>query len=137
MSLRTSIRALLRERAFTVAVGLTLALGLGGCLAIFTIVKGVLFAPLPYLHAERLALVWMTNPQQGFDRDVVSYPMFRDWRDQSREVFESMAVVSSQSANILAGASPEEIRMGVVSEEFFQTVGVINHFGRMFELDDY
>ena len=137
MSLRTSIRALLRERAFTAAVGLTLALGLGGCLAIFTIIKGVLFAPLPYLQAERLVLVWMTNPQQGFDRDVVSYPMFRDWRDQSREVFESMAVVSSQSANILAGAAPEEVRMGAVSEEFFHTVGVTNHLGRTFVPDDY
>ena len=83
------------------------------------VVKGVLCAPLSYLHAERLALVWMTNPQQGFDRDIMSYPMFRDWRDQSREVFESMAVYSSQPAKLLAGASPEEVRMGAVSEEFF------------------
>jgi putative ABC transport system permease protein len=131
------MRGLLRERAFTAAVGLTLAIGLGGCLAIFTIVKGVLYAPLPYLQAERLALVWMTNPQQGFDRDIVSYPVFRDWRDQSREVFESMAVYTSQSANILAGASPEEVRMGVVSEEFFHTVGVGNRLGRTFEPGDY
>ena len=131
------MRALLRERAFTAAVGLTLAIGLGGCLAILTIVKGVLYAPLPYVQAERLTLVWMTNPQQGFDRDIVSYPMFCDWRDQSREVFESMAVYSSQSANILAGASPEEVRMGVVSEEFFHTVGVASRLGRTFDPGDY
>jgi predicted permease len=137
MSLRTSIRTLLRERAFTAAVGLTLAIGLGGCLAMFTLVKGVLYAPLPYLQAERLALVWMTNPQQGFDRDIVSYPMFRDWRDQSREVFESMAVYTTQSANILAGTSPEEVRMGIVSEEFFHTVGVANRLGRTFDPADY
>ena len=69
-------------------------------------------------------LVWMTNPQQGFDRDIVSYPMFRDWRDQSREVFESMAVYSAQSANILAGASPEEVRMGGRSRRSFSTLSV-------------
>jgi putative ABC transport system permease protein len=137
MSLRTSIRTLLRERAFTAAVGLTLAIGLGGCLAMFTLVKGVLYAPLPYLQAERLALVWMTNPQQGFDRDIVSYPIFRDWRDQSLEVFESMAVYTTQSANILAGTSPEEVRMGIVSEEFFHTVGVANRLGRTFDPADY
>lgn len=74
MSLHTSFRALRRERAFTAAVCLTLAIWSWRCLAIFTVVKGVLFAPLPYLEAERLALVWMTNPQQGIDRDVVSYP---------------------------------------------------------------
>src|SRR5262245_19359546 len=137
MGLRTSLRSLLRERAFTAAVGLTLAIGLGGCLAIFTIVKGVLYAPLSYLQAERLALVWMTNPQQGFDRDIVSYPIFRDWRDQSRDVFESMAVYSAQSANILAGNSPEEVRMAAVSEEFFHSVGVATRLGRTFDPGHY
>lgn len=137
MSLRTSIRALARERAFTAAVGLTLAIGLGGCLAIFSVVKGVLFAPLPYLQAERVAIVWMTNPQQGFDRDVVSYPMFRDWRDQSRDVFEGMATYSSQFANIVAGSVPEEIRAGAVSEEFFHTIGIRPRLGRTLNPDDY
>jgi hypothetical protein len=45
MSLRTSVRAVFREKAFTAAVVLTLAIGLGGCLAIFTVIKGVLFGP--------------------------------------------------------------------------------------------
>ena len=137
MSFRTTARALLRERAFTLAVGLTLALGLGACLAIFTVVKGVLFAPLPYPDAERLALVWMTNPQQGIDRDVISYPMFRDWRDQSRDVFAGMAVYSEQFANILSGAQPEEIRATAVSEEFFPTIGSRPLLGRTLEANDF
>ena len=52
----------------------------------------------------------MTNPQQGIDRDVMSYPIFRDWRDQSRDVFAKLACFSVQTANILAGAAPEEVR---------------------------
>ena len=137
MSLRTTVRALLRERAFTLAVGLTLAMGLGGSLAIFTVVKGVLFAPLPYPDAGRLALVWMTNPQQGIDRDVISYPMFRDWRDQSRDVFAAMAVYSEQFGNMLAGANPEEVRIAAVSEEFFTTVGSPLLLGRSFQASDF
>ncbi len=137
MSVRTTARALLRERAFSLAVVLTLAMGLGACLAIFTVVRGVLFAPLPYPAADRLARVWMTNPQQGIDRDVISYPMFRDWRDQSRDVFASMAVYSDRSANMLAGAAPEEVLTAVVSEEFFATVGSRPLLGRSFEAGDY
>jgi putative ABC transport system permease protein len=137
MSFRTTARALLRERAFTLAVGLTLAMGLGASLAIFTVVKGVLFAPLPYPDADRLSLVWMTNPQQGIDRDVISYPMFRDWRDQSRDVFAGMAVYSAQFANMLAGAQPEEIRTALVSEEFFVTLGTRTVLGRTFEVNDF
>jgi predicted permease len=137
MSLRTSFRALLRERAFSAAVCLTLAIGLGGCLAIFTVIKGVLFAPLPYLEAVRLTLVWMTNPQQGIDRDVVSYPMFRDWRDQSRDVFDAMATYNVRFLNILAGSAPEEVRAAAVSEEFFSTVGVQPRLGRGFTAADF
>ena len=137
MSLRTSIRALGRERAFSIAVTLTLALGLGGCLAIFTIVNGVLLAPLPYHEPDRLVLVWMTNPQQGIDRDVVSYPMFRDWRDQSRDVFRSMATYSDRFANLVTASVPQEVRIASVSAEFFDTVGVRPRLGRAFAPDDF
>jgi predicted permease len=137
MSLRTTVRSLLRERTFVVAVVLTLAIGIGGCLTMFTVIKAVLFAALPYLDAERLVSVWMTNPQQGIERDVISYPMFRDWRDESRAVFAAMSVHSSRFGNIVAGSTAEEVRVAIVSEEFFATVGVAARLGRTFTAGDF
>ena len=137
MGLRTTVRSLLRERTFVAAVTLTLAIGIGGCLTMFTVVKAVLFAPLPYLDANRLVSVWMTNPLQGIDRDVVSYPMFRDWRDQTRLVFSAMSVHNTQFGNIVAGSTAEEVRVAIVSEEFFSAVGVNARLGRTFTSDDF
>ena len=105
--LTSAARSLFRERSFTASVVLTLTLGLGGCLAVFTVVRGVLLAPLPFPTPDRLTRVWMTNPQQGFDKDVISYPQFRDWRDQSRDTFAAMAVINDSVAS-LSGSGPAQ-----------------------------
>lgn len=85
--LRSAARSLVRERSFTASVVLTLTLGLGGCLAVFTVVRGVLLAPLPFSTPDRLTRVWMTNPQQGFDKDVISYPNFATGAIRCRRSF--------------------------------------------------
>ncbi len=135
--LRSALRSLFRERGFTASVVLTLTLGLGGCLAVFSVVRGVLLAPLPFPSPERLTRVWMTNPQQGFDKDVISYPQFRDWRDQSREVFSAMAVIRGTVASLSGSGPAQEIPLSQVSEEFFQVLGATPQLGRVLAPEDF
>jgi putative ABC transport system permease protein len=135
--LRSAARSLVRERGFTASVVLTLMLGLGGCLAVFSVIRGVLLAPLPFPAPERLTRVWMTNPQQGFDKDVISFPQFRDWRDQSRDVFDAMAVINDSVASLSGTGPAQEIALSQVSEEFFQVLGANPLFGRALVPEDY
>lgn len=135
--LRVALRSLLRERAFSTAVILTLVIGLGGCLAIFSVVRAVLLEPLPFPDPDRLTAVWMTNPRQGFDRDVISYPQFRDWRDQSRDVFSNMAVFSNQIGSLTTQGPARETRAIAVSEEFFALLGSSPLMGRTLEPGDF
>ena len=55
---RFAIRLLRRNPGFTVVSTLTLALGIGATTAIFSVVYGLFFAPLPYRQADRLVMVW-------------------------------------------------------------------------------
>ena len=135
--LRSAARSLVRERSFTASVVLTLALGLGGCLAVFSVVRGVLLAPLPFPTPDRLTRVWMTNPQQGFDKDVISYPQFRDWRDQSHDAFAAMAVINDSVASLSGSGPAQEIAVSQVSEEFFQVLGANPLLGRVLAPEDY
>ena len=135
--MRAAVRSLIRERGFTAAVVLTLGLGLGGCLAIFSVVQAVILRPLPFPSPERLSIVWMTNPQQGFDRDVISYPQFRDWRDQGAEAFEGMAVHYSQFASLSGAGVAQEIRLSSVSEDFFTVLAASPAIGRALSAGDY
>src|SRR5262245_13440207 len=88
--LRYALRGLLRSPGFTVAAVLSLALGLGGSIAIFTVVDNVLLRPLPYRDPGALVMVWENNTRRNFPHNVVSPGNFLNWQQQN-SVFESMA----------------------------------------------
>ena len=88
--LRYGARMLLKKPGFTLIAMITLALGIGANTAIFSVVNAVLLRPLPYEEAERLVVLYETNPQLGRDDIDVSYPNFADWRAQSQS-FEHLA----------------------------------------------
>ncbi|MGA2846909.1 MAG: ABC transporter permease [Candidatus Acidiferrales bacterium] len=130
--LRYGARMLRKSPGFTAVAILTLALGIGANTAIFSIVYGVLLAPLPYHDASRLVVLNETTPRVG--TVSVSYPNFIDWRAQSRS-FSQMAYIEEMSFN-LAGASvsrPENIQGDSVSPNFLSMIGVHPFLGRDFE----
>jgi hypothetical protein len=69
---RHAIRRLRKAPAFTAAVILTLALGIGANTALFGVVDSILIRPLPYPHAETLVGVWQTAP--GYQRSPAVSP---------------------------------------------------------------
>src|SRR5579859_3875309 len=60
--LRFSLRTLARNRGFTTVAVLTLALGIGANTAMFSVVHGVILAPLSFPAADRAVFVWQTRP---------------------------------------------------------------------------
>ena len=94
--LRYALRAVRQRPGFAAVTVLTLGLGLGANTAIFTVVKAVLLAPLPYPEPERLAFVSGRNAQGG--QDGVSWPDFALLRGGNRS-FGGLAPVRGQSVN--------------------------------------
>jgi predicted permease len=81
--LRHALRALARAPGFTAVAVLTLALGIGAETAIFSVVRGVLLAPLPFEKPEELLALCETHPQvEGFC--IASPPTVEDWARESR-----------------------------------------------------
>ena len=90
-------RSMRKAPGFYAVVLLTLAIGIGANTAIFSVVNGVLLRPLPYVDADRLAMVFRTVPRFGFERSTTSFPDFSDWRAESAS-FTSMAAYGYQTA---------------------------------------
>jgi predicted permease len=131
--LRYAIRALRRNRGFTLAALLTLALGIGANTAIFTVVNTVLLQPLPYGEPDRLTILWMANSLENIDRDVTSYPAFSDWRSASRS-FAAMSAFTRRNVQLTAGeGDPEQLRVALVTEDFFDVMGVSAMAGRVLQ----
>jgi len=134
--LRYAARTLRQSPTFTVAVTLTLALGIGANTAIFSVVDAVLLRPLPYKDPQRLVMVWTDDARHEVHEEGVSYPNFEDWRTSNRS-FEDMAFCSRKNpVTITGGQSAERADAAVVSTNLFALLGVQPELGTLFSRED-
>ncbi len=128
---RYAITTLRRGAAFTTAAVVTLTLGIGTTVAMFTIIDGVLLRPLPFPHPDRLFLVAL-SPRSFFMRQPgmadATYLAFRE-RDRA---FEHLAAFFSYKGNLVGAGDPVVIKAGSVTTEFFDAIGVRPAMGRTF-----
>ncbi len=113
-------RRILRRPGFALIVVITLAVGIGPNVAIFSVIKAMVLEPLPYPEPDRLVQVW-TTPIGSSWQQPFSYPDYLDIRDES-SCFEAFGVISPRSYNIGDG---EPIRV----EGFMATAGVLHAYG--------
>jgi putative ABC transport system permease protein len=131
---RYGLRQLRRNPGFTAVAVITLALGIGANTAIFSVVDGVLLAPLPYAQPNRLVAIWESNLHYGW-HVWISYLNFRDWQRDAR-AFRSVAAFYIESHNLTNPGPPEHIEGDGVSSGFFTTLGVNLALGREFTSEE-
>lgn len=127
--LRIAVRCLRRTPGFAAVVVITLAIGIGATTAIYSVVDAVLINALPYPTADRLQMMWVTNPQQEIDKDVTSYPTFRDWQSQAT-TFDAMAAVAGANFTLTGSGEPRLVPGERVTGRFFDLFGMQALHGR-------
>jgi predicted permease len=126
-----------RNRGFSLAAVLVLALGIGANSAIFTVVRAVLLAPLPYRDPGRLVRVAERDVVGTNPFNSVSAMNFYDWRRDARS-FESMGLYGDSSVSLSPsdGGLPEILSGTICDAGFFPTLGVPAALGRTFREED-
>jgi predicted permease len=127
---RYGARMLRKSPGFTIIAVLTLALGIGANTAIFSVVEGVLLAPLPYSEPDRLVVVMESNLL--FPQDAISYPNFLDWQRTARSFEQMSAVMVDQGFDVTGPGTPEHVNGNRISSGFFNTLGAKLSLGREF-----
>jgi predicted permease len=136
--LRFAFRLFARQRAFFATAVLTIALGVGLSATVFAVVDGVLFRPLPYRDPARLIALYGAVRAESQWTMSVSYPDLVDWRAASHTVagLEGYSV-STAPVRVKGAQETTQVPSGVVTEGFFDMLGVQPLVGRLLLAEDF
>jgi putative ABC transport system permease protein len=133
---RFSARMLLKHPGYTLIAVVTLALGIGANVAIFSIINGVLLRSLPYPEPDQIVTLWENNIKESIPRDDFSPANFLDMRER-QTVFSEVAFANPTSLDYSGGTEPEVIRAAAISKGFFEILGASPLRGRTFLPEEY
>ena len=126
-------RQMRHSPTFALTVILTLAVAIGANTAIFSVVRAILFQPLPYVEPERLVCLWQS------DRDIpwytFSHPRFRFFQEHLLDVAQ-IAAYDDEAATVFQHGEAVRVEGGRVSANFFSVLGVSPALGRTFAPDE-
>jgi putative ABC transport system permease protein len=141
---RFGFRMLRRSPGFAVVACVTLALGIGATTSIFSVVRAVIFAPLPFRQPENLVHLWLSEgpPGQHYRRgDQAFFSSARpadlyDWRAQNQS-FERISAYRKRSMLLTGGKEADLADGQEVFDEFFEMLGTPAQLGRGLQASDY
>jgi putative ABC transport system permease protein len=117
--LRHALRTLARAPGYSIAVILTLALGIGGTTAAFSALRSVILRPFPWAPADRVMMI--AEQDSAGNVRPASYPTFQGWR-AGTNAFEALAFVRGQGAVLKTGGSAERLVGAFVTDEYFRVL---------------
>ena len=135
--LRYSWRTLRKSPLFTAVAVLSLALGIGANVAIFTLVNQLILELLPVKHPQQLVLLTARGQHYGSNtgRNSLSYPMYQDFRDKN-QVFTGLFCRYGDNFSVGINGRTELVAGEDVSGNYFSVLGVGAALGRVFTAAD-
>lgn len=133
--LRFAMRSLASAKGLTLTVVVTLALGIGANAAMFSIVRGVLFAPLVNRGEDRLIYIRQSAPGIGVENATFSVPEIEDLRAGVTTI-TAFGDFSTIGFTMIGLGEPRVVRAGVVGGSYFEVMGLRPVLGRLIEPGD-
>ena len=133
--IRYAWRVLRRTPMFTTAAVLTLAIGLAATTAMFSAVNALLIEPLPFRDPSRLVFIWSDMTDAGYPRAPLSGPEVKDLRDRGT-LFDGIGAIWATTTTLTGENDPEQLRIGLVTTNFFSVLGADAAIGRTFGEQD-
>jgi len=129
--LRFGLRSFVRSPRFTIPALIALALGIGATSAIFSLVRGVVLAPMPYRDPDRIVAVWEHRIDRDRPRNVIAPANFVAWRERQKS-FEYLGMVQPSTQTFMFDNVPQEVPGYRASADALFAFGTQPQLGRLF-----
>jgi len=127
--IRLAVRQMQKTRGFHLTAILTLALGMGATIAIFSLVEGILLRPLPFADPDRLVIVGDhvgNGPNPGVTaREIATY-------ERATKAFSAMGGFSATQYELSGDTTPVTVDGARLGAGVFEALGVAPELGRVF-----
>jgi putative ABC transport system permease protein len=133
--LRLAVRALLGRPLLTIMACFALAVGTGSALLVFTVVNGLLLRALPYARPDRVVIPRAASAEARRTASPLSWGEYADLR-ATTGVFARLGGADMNYPDLTGVSEPEQLRLGRVSGDFFDALGVQPIIGRTFTADE-
>jgi putative ABC transport system permease protein len=133
--LKVGVRSLGRAKGLTIAVVLTLAIGIGANAAMFSLVRAVLLRPLVNRDEDKLIYLRQSAPGNGDDNEYFSVPEIQDLRSRVKTL-SSFGDFSTIGFTMIGLGEPRSVQAGVVGGSYFQVMGLRPVLGRLLDAHD-
>jgi len=133
--IKYAFRQLHKNPGFTAVAVLTLALGLGACTTMFSVIETAMLNPLPVADQQRLVAVWGTNADLAITRFSQSVPNYFDYRDQAKS-FTGLAVLRGFSGNLTGEGLAIRLEGNEATANFTTVLGWRPIVGRGFTAEE-
>jgi predicted permease len=132
---RHAFRLLAQAPVVTATAILTLALGVGGNTAVFSVVHAVILQPLPYPDPDRLVELFESHRSRNISMMRVSALNYASWAERASS-FEALAAFRGVSITLTDHGDPERVAGSAVSASMFRVLGLQPIAGRPLRADD-
>jgi putative ABC transport system permease protein len=134
--LRFAFRSLSKTPGFTAVAVLTMAIAIGACTSLFSVLQAIVIRPLPYPQPETLVSIWAKNPERNLEAPALSWAKYEFYK-QRTDVFSDIAMSAGNGFTLTEGrGEPEQVNGWHVTANFLSVLGIKPVLGRSFTREE-
>ncbi|MBL9215152.1 MAG: ABC transporter permease [Opitutaceae bacterium] len=131
-----AFRSLLKTPGFTAVAVLTMAVAIGACTSLFSVLQAVVLRPLPYPHPDTLVSLWAVNAERGLEAPALSWAKYEAFA-QRTDVFSAISMSAGNGFTLTEGkGEPEQVFGLHASANFLPVLGIQPARGRQFTAEE-
>ena len=134
-NLKFAIRLIRKSPSFSIAVILTLALGIGANSAVFSAIDAIILRPLPFPNSDQLMRIDQYDTKGKSPQPFVAPVRLEDW-NRMNSTFQAITGYYTEDASETSGALPEKVSQAWVAPRFLQVWGISPALGRDFDSEE-